>query len=326
MQIKNSYSTMVRGKDRNVYGIFRGCSKGSEGNVGTIGEKITLKEAFQGRKAILNIDSPVIKYLTKDELFYEVLSNLEGSFDGYKEGHNGNYWNLSGYDVIDYFNAIANKHGVCMASPLMIDETCRYDVLSAFDTCILGSKKGFQGVLGGSMGSKGVFNASNTRYRIVPLFINKGPSIRHQNVLLVDQKLKIIEHFEPAGSNPLEGLCSLENILQRHYSTFTYMTSLPHAWQNAQEQELLPTEVHKVGFCVPWCALYVDLRLGLSKYGPYEILNEVTEAITNYKHLSGQEGIYSSLIMAYLVYLCRLRSLEGTLEGEDRYKDISKST
>ena len=111
----------------------------------------------------------------------------------------------------------------------------------------------------------------------------KGSNIRHANLIIIDNKNKIVERFEPYGeinfinSNNINKMID-DRIAKPLNYEFKFVQSYPGFQARSDEFD----KYNKVygdplGFCLAWCLLYIEVRLLINKYQldvyPVDLIN-----------------------------------------------------
>jgi len=113
----------------------------------------------------------------------------------------------------------------------------------------------------------------------------ESENIRHANLILIDNKRKIIERFEPYGEinyfNSYDINLMIEDKLAKPIGyEFKFIQSYP-GFQTRSDESNKYNKVYgdPFGFCLAWCLLYLETRLILDKSN--NLINPI-DAINNY--------------------------------------------
>ncbi len=137
-----------------------------------------------------------------------------------------------------------------------------------------------------------ILDNKNNKYIYVRLSLNmiendSGETLRHANVILIDNVNKIIERFEPYGEINYFNSEDINLMLQERLAKpigYTFKFIQPYPGFQSRSDEF--NKYNKVygdpnGFCLAWCLLYIETKLLLEKEYPDKNINPI-DVINNY--------------------------------------------
>lgn len=120
----------------------------------------------------------------------------------------------------------------------------------------------------------------------------------HANIIIYDKKLKIMERFEPFGSNPFLDNDILDNLIFNKFkkllNNFTYVK--PSDTTNSVSFQKISvdsnTYVRKTGdpggYCLAWTFWYLEMRINNPDLHPKQIITNALNNITEKKALQSE--------------------------------------
>ena len=159
---------------------------------------------------------------------------------------------------------------------------------------------------------KGKYIKCDKRFNIIPVYLKDSQYHGHMNTLFVDNHLKIIELFDPWGSEkqPVYSSDAYKAILKKTaleifqgYKFVDMDITCPSiSFQSMKTDKKLMNKMKKIlnkksiGFCVAWNIFYIDMRLKYPNYKPKKLQEAIKQKIDN----------PTMFIMNYINYLTSL--------------------
>lgn len=116
-------------------------------------------------------------------------------------------------------------------------------------------------------------------------------NIRHANLILIDNKYKLVERFEPYGEIYNESILGLDNMLKIKIADFiNYKYNLIQAYPGYQTKTIEYNNNYKSygdpgGYCLAWCFLFLEVRLLYDNLTSKEVINLINSYIlTNFEN------------------------------------------
>jgi hypothetical protein len=152
-----------------------------------------------------------------------------------------------------------------------------------------------------------------TDFIYIKLSINllNKQNTRHANIIIIDNRKKIVERFEPYGEINYYNSLDLNNFIIKNISEpidyeFKFIQSFPGFQSRSDDLNALnKTYGDPFGYCLAWCFLYLEIRLIInnkSDINPIDIINNYI--INKFKNDNNIiDNIYMSFIRYYAVGL-----------------------
>jgi len=111
----------------------------------------------------------------------------------------------------------------------------------------------------------------NFLYIKLSVYLNNNVSVRHSNVIIVDNVNKIIERFEPYGEMIFANSVEINNMIQTRIATplgYKFVFSQPYPGFQSRSDEFAKYNKNygdPMGFCLAWSFLYIDIKMELFK-------------------------------------------------------------
>ncbi len=158
---------------------------------------------------------------------------------------------------------------------------------------------------------------NNHKYIYVRLSINlvdnKTNNLRHANIILLDNKRKIVERFEPYGEINLDSSNQINKmIIEKISNPLGYNFNFVQPFPGFQARSDEFNKYNKIygdpsGFCLAWCLLYVEIKLQSDELGiktsPIELINNyvIKKFKKDYKEVENdnQNNLYMLFIRYY---------------------------
>ncbi len=146
----------------------------------------------------------------------------------------------------------------------------------------------------------------------ISLLETKGVNLRHANIILIDNRNKIIERFEPYGEiNYINSDDINKMIIERISKPLEYEFKFVQSYPGFQARSDEFNKYNKVygdpsGFCLAWCLLYLEIRLIIDKYkinsSPIDLINWyiINKFKKEYKEI--QDDNQNNLYMVFIRY------------------------
>jgi hypothetical protein len=115
-------------------------------------------------------------------------------------------------------------------------------------------------------------------------------NIRHANLILIDNKYKLVERFEPYGDIYNESIIGLDNMLKiKIADVINYKYNLIQTYPGYQTKTVEYNNNYKSygdpgGYCLAWCFLFLEVRLLYDNLSSKEVINLINNyIITNFQ-------------------------------------------
>lgn len=111
----------------------------------------------------------------------------------------------------------------------------------------------------------------NFIYIKLSVYLIDNISVRHSNVILVDNVNKIVERFEPYGEMIFANSVDINNMIQTRIATplgYKFVFSQPYPGFQSRSDEFAKYNKNygdPMGFCLAWSFLYIDIKMELFK-------------------------------------------------------------
>ena len=111
----------------------------------------------------------------------------------------------------------------------------------------------------------------NFLYIKLSVYLINNVSVRHSNVIIVDNINKIIERFEPYGEMIFANSVDINNMIQTRIATplgYKFIFSQPYPGFQSRSDEFAKYNKNygdPMGFCLAWSFLYIDIKMELFK-------------------------------------------------------------
>ena len=96
-------------------------------------------------------------------------------------------------------------------------------------------------------------------------------SVRHSNVIIIDNVNKIVERFEPYGEMIFANSVDINNMIQARIATplgYKFVFTQPYPGFQSRSDEFAKYNKNygdPMGFCLAWSFLYIDIKMELFK-------------------------------------------------------------
>jgi hypothetical protein len=166
---------------------------------------------------------------------------------------------------------------------------------------------------------KWINNNKNIDYIYIKLSIDllNIQNTRHANLIIIDNRNKIVERFEPYGEINYYNSLDLNNFIINNISIpinyqFKFIQSFPGFQTRSNDVNVFnKTYGDPFGYCLAWCFLYLEIRLIINNkndINPIDVINDYI--INNFKKDNIiTDNIYISFIRYYAVGLDRQKNI-----------------
>ena len=110
-------------------------------------------------------------------------------------------------------------------------------------------------------------------------------NIRHANIILIDNKYKLVERFEPYGDIYNESIIGLNNLLKNKIAdVLNYKYNLIQTYPGYQTKTIEYDNNFKSygdpgGYCLAWCFLFLEVRLLYDNLSSKEVIDLINDYI-----------------------------------------------
>jgi len=117
--------------------------------------------------------------------------------------------------------------------------------------------------------------------------VNTEINIRHANLIIIDNKYKLVERFEPYGDIYNETTIGLDNLLKIKIAdviNYKYNFIQPYPGYQTKTNEYnnnFKSYGDPGGYCLAWCFLFLEVRLLYDKLSSKEVINLINSYILN---------------------------------------------
>jgi hypothetical protein len=111
----------------------------------------------------------------------------------------------------------------------------------------------------------------NFLYIKLSVYLMNNVSVRHSNVIIVDNVNKIVERFEPYGEMIFSNSVDINNMIQVRIATplgYKFVFSQPYPGFQSRSDEFAKYNKNygdPMGYCLAWSFLYIDIKMELLK-------------------------------------------------------------
>jgi len=123
-------------------------------------------------------------------------------------------------------------------------------------------------------------------------------TVGHANLILIDQKMKTIERFEPYGYRHKITPSVMDEILKAilllRFHDFKYLdvkdTNLPRCFQDLEQEETVANDLEESreigGYCQAWCFFYLHMRIANPEMNQVDLLHGLIDEIKSFDNHS----------------------------------------
>lgn len=161
--------------------------------------------------------------------------------------------------------------------------------------------------------------SKNKRFILIKLsfVLLRNTDVRHANYLIVDNKKRIVERFEPYGNIEVENSIQLNKIIEKKICSkieYKFVFSQLYPGFQIKSDELNSINRHigdPSGYCLAWCYLYIEVKLMFEE----DITSKIIENYVNkdfkkeFNQISDNTNKYLYFIRYYSKYLDNEKNL-----------------
>lgn len=154
---------------------------------------------------------------------------------------------------------------------------------------------------------------SNKRFILIKLSIVlfDNSNVRHANYLIIDNKKKIVERFEPYGDIEIDNSIELnamieKNICEKINYKFEFAQLYPGFQIKSDELNAFNRNIgDPAGYCLAWCFMYIEVKLMYSDENTVKLIdNYINKKFTDdFKSVDSKMNKYIYFIRYYSKYL-----------------------
>jgi len=133
-------------------------------------------------------------------------------------------------------------------------------------------------------------------------------NIRHANLILIDNKYKLVERFEPYGDIYNESIIGLDNLIKiKIADVINYKYNLVQTYPGYQTKTVEYNNNYKSygdpgGYCLAWCFLFLEVRLLYDNLSSKEIINLINNYIQNNFQLDFKDILTDNQLNKFMVF------------------------
>jgi len=171
---------------------------------------------------------------------------------------------------------------------------------------------------------------TNKRFVLIKLSIIllENSNIRHANYLIVDNKKKIIERFEPYGEIEIDNSAQLNKFIEKNICSkinykFLFSQLYPGFQIKSDEMNIFNRNIgDPAGYCLAWCYMYIEVKLIEDNNTVQEIDNYINNKFLNdFNEINKTMNKYLYFIRYYSKYLeDKKNKLLGSFGMQNFYK------
>ena len=145
-------------------------------------------------------------------------------------------------------------------------------------------------------------------YIKLSIIINEK-NIRHANLILIDNKYKLIERFEPYGDIHNEAINGLDELLKIKIADvinykYDIIQSFPGYQTKTNEYNLnYKSFGDPGGYCLAWCFLFLEVRLIYDNLTSKEVISLINNYILNIFEKDFKDILKDEQLNKFLVYI-----------------------
>lgn len=134
-------------------------------------------------------------------------------------------------------------------------------------------------------------------------------NIRHANIILIDNKYKLVERFEPYGDIYNESIIGLDNILKiKIADVINYKYNVIQTYPGYQAKTIEYNNSFKSygdpgGYCLAWCFLFLEVRLLYDNLTSKEIINLINNYILNNFEIDFKDILNDNQLNKFMVFI-----------------------
>jgi len=134
-------------------------------------------------------------------------------------------------------------------------------------------------------------------------------NIRHANLILIDNKYKLVERFEPYGDIYNESIIGLDNLIKiKIADVINYKYDLVQTYPGYQTKTIEYNSNYKSygdpgGYCLAWCFLYLEVRLLYDNLSSKEVINLINIYIQSNFQLDFKDILTDNQLNKFMVFI-----------------------
>jgi hypothetical protein len=134
-------------------------------------------------------------------------------------------------------------------------------------------------------------------------------NIRHANIILIDNKYKLVERFEPYGDMYNESILGLDNILKIKIADFiNYKYNIIQTYPGYQTKTIEYNNNYKSygdpgGYCLAWCFLFLEVRLLYDNLNSKEVINLINSYILTNFEIDFKDILNDSQLNKFMIFI-----------------------
>jgi hypothetical protein len=139
--------------------------------------------------------------------------------------------------------------------------------------------------------------------------VNTENNIRHANLILIDNKYKLVERFEPYGDIYNESIDGLDNLLKIKIADIVnYKYNIIQTYPGYQTKTIEYNNNFKSygdpgGYCLAWCFLFLEVRLLYENLSSKEVINLINNYILTNFQTDFKEILNDNQLNKFMVFI-----------------------
>jgi len=134
-------------------------------------------------------------------------------------------------------------------------------------------------------------------------------NIRHANLILIDNKNKLVERFEPYGDIYNESIIGLDNLIKiKIADVVNYKYNLIQTYPGYQTKTVEYNNNYRSygdpgGYCLAWCFLFLEVRLLYDKLTSKEVINLINNYILINFQIDFKEILNDNQLNKFMIFI-----------------------
>ena len=134
-------------------------------------------------------------------------------------------------------------------------------------------------------------------------------NIRHANLILIDNKYKLVERFEPYGDIYNESIIGLDNLIKiKIADVINYKFNLVQTYPGYQTKTVEYNNNYKSygdpgGYCLAWCFLFLEVRLLYDNLSSNEVINLINIYIQSNFQLDFKDILTDNQLNKFMIFI-----------------------
>ena len=134
-------------------------------------------------------------------------------------------------------------------------------------------------------------------------------NIRHANLILIDNKNKLVERFEPYGDIYNESIIGLDKLIKiKIADVINYKYNLIQTYPGYQTKTIEYNNNYKSygdpgGYCLAWCFLFLEVRLIYDNLSSKEVVNLINNYITINFQIDFKDILNDSQLNKFMIFI-----------------------